>query len=134
MLEELKDHYLAGGYVLLEIHEGQTTMEGVAPSLPGTIIAVDKGFLEDYAIHTEEIPLYTLLNNCPWDTAICIWQKAEMEQKLGFEYRPQLDIPFVFPDGCPGQAIPAFADFLSGLLQDQGYEEASKYLDALFEF
>lgn len=134
MLEELKDHYLAGGYVLLEIPEGQIAIEDATAPSPRTIIAVDKDFLEDYAIYTEETPLDVLLNDYSWETAICIWQKAELESKLGFEYRPQLDIPFVFPDECPSQVMLAFADFLSGLLQDQGYEDASKYLDALFEF
>lgn len=40
---------------------------------------------------------------------------------------------FHFPEFCRGDALYAFADYLSSLLNENGYMDASKYLDALLE-
>ena len=58
---------------------------------------------------------------------------AERAGFLAFSYRPNADSPFHFPEFCCGEALVAFADFLSHLLNENGHIESSKYLDALLE-
>lgn len=58
---------------------------------------------------------------------------AERAGFLAFSYRPNADSPFHFPEFCRGEALVAFADFLSHLLNENGHIESSKYLDALLE-
>ena len=58
---------------------------------------------------------------------------AERAGFLAFSYRPNADSPFHFPEFCRGEALVAFADFLSHLLNENGHIESSRYLDALLE-
>lgn len=130
----LRDNMLAGGYILLSTYATLTDEEAQVlrdtDETPTAVIAVKKDWLEAW-IKPEYATLEEFLNDYTFDTIANLSAEAELEGELAFEYRDGLDDPFLFPKGCSGDAMLAFADFLSGKLQENGHEEASKYLDCL---
>lgn len=123
---------LAGGYILLSTYATLTDEEAKAlrdtDETPTAVIAVKKDWLEAW-IKPEYATLEEFLDDYTFDTIANLSAEAELEGELAFEYRDGLDDPFLFPNGCSGDAMLAFVDFLSGKLQENGHEEASKYLD-----
>lgn len=125
---------LAGGYILLSTYATLPDEEAKAlrdtDETPTAVIAVKKDWLEAW-IKPEYATLEEFLDDYTFDTIANLSADAELNGELAFEYRDGLDDPFLFPKGCSGDAMLAFADFLSGKLQENGHEEASKYLDCL---
>ena len=123
---------LAGGYILVSTYATLTDEEAKAlrdtDETPTAVIAVKKDWLEAW-IKPEYATLEEFLDDYTFDTIANLSAEAELEGELAFEYRDGLDDPFLFPNGCSGDAMLAFVDFLSGKLQENGHEEASKYLD-----
>lgn len=130
-----RDNTLAGEYILVSTYATLTDEEAKAlrdtDETPTAVIAVKKDWLEEW-IKSEYATLEEFLGDYTFDTIANLSAEAELNGKLAFEYRDGLDDPFLFPNGCSGDALLAFADFLSGKLQENGHEEASKYLDCLF--
>ena len=131
----LRDNMLAGGYILLSTYATLTDEEAQVlrdtDETPMAVIAVKKDWLEAW-IKPEYATLEEFLNDYTFDTIANLSAEAELNDTLAFEYRDDLDDPFLFPRSCSGDALLAFADFLSGKLQENGHTEASKYLDCLF--
>ena len=127
-----QDNTLAGGYILLSTYATLPDEEAKAlrdtDETPTAVIAVKKDWLEAW-IKPEYATLEEFLDDYTFDTIANLSAEAELEGELAFEYRDGLDDPFLFPKGCSGDAMLAFVDFLSGKLQENGHEEASKYLD-----
>jgi hypothetical protein len=132
-----RDNRLAGGYILLSTYATLTDEEAMAlrdtDETPEAVIAIKEQFLEEW-IKPEYSSLDEFLGEYTFDTIAGLSAEAELHGVLAFEYREDLDDPFLFPATCPGDAMLAFADFLSGKLQENCYTEASKYLDCLFSF
>lgn len=129
-----RDNFLAGGYVLLETHAALSDEEANAlkdtDEVPTAYIAVKEDYLREY-IHEEFSNLEEFLDEYTYDTIEDLEAMAELNRALAFTYRADADTCFDFPEVCQGGAMLAFADFLSGKLQDEGHEEASKFLDCM---
>jgi len=146
-LEELRDtvqkkpaskgNRLAGGYILLSTYATLSDEEARAlrdtDETPTAVIAVKEDFLREW-IKPEYGSLEEFLGDYTFDTAVELSATAELNGALAFEYRCGLDDPFLFASNLDKDAILAYSDFLSGKLQENGHEEASKYLDCLFSF
>ena len=132
-----QDNDLAGGYILISTYATLTDEEARAlrdtDETPTAVIAVKKDWLEDW-IKPEYATLEEFLDDYTFDTIATLSAEAELNGALAFEYRDGLDDPFLFPASCAGDAMLAFADFLSGKLQEAGHSESSKFLDCLFSF
>ncbi len=132
-----RDNRLAGGYILLSTYATLTDEEAMAlrdtDETPEAVIAIKEQFLEEW-IKPEYSSPDEFLGEYTFDTIAGLSAEAELHGVLAFEYREDLDDPFLFPATCPDDAMLAFADFLSGKLQENCYTEASKYLDCLFSF
>lgn len=133
--DAIRGNTLAGGYILLSTYATLTDEEAKvlrdADETPTAVIAVKKDWLEAW-IKPEYATLEEFLDDYTFDTIANLSAEAELNDELAFEYRDGLDDPFLFPNGCSGDALLAFADFLSGKLQENGHTEASKYLDCMF--
>lgn len=134
------DNNLAGGYILLAAYANLTDEEFAAEKdndeTPVAFIAVKETFLMNW-IDNLSSPGYRdiddFLDSYTYDDIIGLEETAALQDALAFSYRPSLDRKFDFPAACEGEAMLAFADFISGKLQDNGFENASKYLDCLLD-
>jgi len=115
---------LAGDYILLMTHTTLTDKKAAgknSDNAPLTYIAVKRDWFEQWGM------TYTARDTDTMRT------QAELDGALAFVYCADYDDSFQFPTKCEGNAMLAFADFLSGRLQENGHEDASKYIDALLE-
>ena len=100
---------------------------------PLAVVSVAREYLERWILCSDFRSLDEFLSTFTYDIVEVLAADAERAGFLAFYYRPNLDQHFKFPEFCRGDALEAFADFLSSLLNDNGYIDASKYLDALME-
>lgn len=133
-----RDGYLAGGYVLLHTRAILDDEEAEAlkgpDETPLAQIAVKRDWLERWLADSEYNSIDAFLNAYTAEDIGELRTQAVFEGAVAFIYGEEADDLFKFPAKCDTNAMLAFADFLSGRLQENGYEDASKYLDALFEF
>lgn len=129
-----RHNFLAGGYVLLETYALLSDEEAKAlkdtDEVPTAYIAVKEDYLREY-VREEFTDLETFFNEYTYDTIEGLEAMATLNGALAFTYRADADVCFDFPAECPGGAMLAFVDFLSGKLEDEGHEEASKFLDCM---
>lgn len=97
------------------------------------IISVAREYLRWWILCSEFESLEEIQRIVSFTTLEALASCAERAGFLAFSYRPNTDSPFHFPEFCRGEALVAFADFLSHLLNENGHVDASKYLDALLE-
>ena len=130
----MRDNMLAGGYVLVSTYATLSDEEAKAlrdtDETPTAVIAVRKDFLEEW-IKPEYVSLEDFFGDYTYDTIEGLMGEAILHGAFAFEYRDGLDDPFIFGYGLDENAMLAYTDFLSGKLQENGLEEASKYLDCL---
>lgn len=128
---------LAGGYVLLTAYTRLYPKErDSALSLrerPTSLIAVAREYLDRWVLCSEFTSLESMLQNYTCESIEGLADSAERAGFLAFEYRMTLDTVFRFPELCRGQAMLAFADYLSNMLQKRGHSAASKYVDATLD-
>lgn len=91
-------------------------------------IVLDGKWLEDN-LATNDIALDDFLKTYTSDSVDGILGEAIMEGGLLFIYRPNSDEPFECMDDMKWK-FHAFADTISQVLNDNHFEDASKYLDA----
>lgn len=131
---DLRDNTLAGGYILVSTYATLSDEEAKAlrdtDETPTAVIAVKKDFLEEW-IKPEYASLEEFFGDYTYDTIDGLMGEAILHGAFAFEYRDGLDDPFIFGYGLDENAMLAYTDFLSGKLQENGLEEASKYLDCL---
>lgn len=133
-----KDHTsqeLVGGYVLISTYASSLSEAAESESQcederPTAVLAIKKEFLESWG-KPEFSSLKELLDTYTYDDIETLASDAAQAGALGFEYRFSTEPAFSFPNTCTGEAMTAFADYLSGKLQENGHTEASKYLDCL---
>ena len=129
-----RDNRLAGGYILLSTYATLTDDEAKAlrdtDEMPTAVIAIKEAYLREW-IKPEYSSLEEFLDDYTFDTIASLSAEAELHGVLAFEYREGLDDPFVFGSSFGKDAVLAYTDFLSGKLQENGHEAASKYLDCL---
>lgn len=132
---DLRDNTLAGGYILVSTYATLSDEEAKAlrdtDETPTAVIAVKKDFLEEW-IKPEYTSLEEFFGDYTYDAIEGLMGAAILHNAFAFEYRDGLDDPLIFGGGLDGDAVLAYTDFLSGKLQENGHEEASKYLDCLF--
>jgi hypothetical protein len=130
----MRDNMLAGGYVLVSTYATLSDEEAKAlrddDETPTAVIAIKKDFLEEW-IKPEYASLEDFFGDYTYDTIEGLMGEAILHGAFAFEYRDGLDDPFIFGYGLDENAMLAYTDFLSGKLQENGLEEASKYLDCL---
>ena len=100
---------------------------------PLAVVAVAQEYIERWVLCSDYKSLDDFLDTSTCDVVEILAAQAERAGFLAFTYRPSLEPNFKFPEFCRGGALAAFADYLSSLLNENGYVEASKYLDALLE-
>ena len=135
---DLRNNTLAGGYILVSTYATLSDEEAKAlrdtDETPTAVIAVKKDFLEEW-IKPEYASLEEFFGDYTYDTIdglMGLMSAAILHNAFAFEYRDGLDDPFIFGGSLDEDAVLAYTDFLSGKLQENGHEEASKYLDCLF--
>jgi len=96
-------------------------------------LIIKKEWLELYvAQETEYASLDEFFSDYIYDTIEDLEWKAEQARALAFVYRPTLNERFHFVD-THNHAFLAFADFISGLLHERGYIDASRALDRIMD-
>ena len=90
--------------------------------------------LAEFAREEDWPSLETFMKEYTHDDAEGLEDEARWKDALAFVYGgPLLDNePFPFLALSDANAVMAYTDFLSGMLQEQGHEEASKAIDCLF--
>lgn len=133
--EPPKDNFLAGGYVLLTTYASVRfdTLADNSDETPTAVIAVEKDYLTSFAINEGFDSLQEFLDEYIYDSVPLLANLAEAMDALGFAYAESADKQFYFPETNKGSAMLAFADFLSGKLQEQDFEDASKAIDAMLD-
>lgn len=132
-----RDDFLAGNYVLLYgraiLDDDRVEAFKDSDALPLAQFAVKRDWLERWLADSEYTSINAFLNGYTTKDTNELQAQAIFEDAVAFIYCKDIDEPFEFPTKCDGSAMLAFADFLSKCLQENGHEDASKYLDALLE-
>ena len=133
--EEPMYRTLAGWYCLVtaRAHLSDDEFKALSGEYPMVTLAVEQSYLLDYINGLGYSSLSEFFSEYTSEDTDGLEGNAELNHALGFVHAPESDEPFRFPDKVSGQAMLAFADFLSGMLQDAGYEDASKHLDCLLD-
>lgn len=138
MATDLHSARLAGGYVAVTAHASYDllTRAGMENEneVPTVILAVREDVLAEFAREEDWPSLETFMKEYASDDTESLEDEARWKDALAFVYGgPLLDNdPFPFLALADNNAILAYTDFLSGMLQDQGHEAASKAIDCLF--
>lgn len=128
---------LAGGYIWLvtyaTLNDEEAKAENGGDDVPTAAIAVKETFLrefikEDYGDADDAVDRF--LAEYTYDDLMDAAPMAILEGALAFEHRSGYDGTFLFPCPLDKDAVMAYTDYLSGLLAENGFGEASKYLDA----
>lgn len=132
------ESFLAGGYILLPTYavlsdeEYEETKDW--DETPIEYVAIQTDYLLNRLKAMGYLDLTDFLCNYTYDDVDGFIDDAAKHNAVAFEYRPALDEKFRFPKTCKGDAMYALLDFVSGHLQENGFESASKYLDCWLEF
>lgn len=125
---------LAGGYVLVSTYASLSDAEAAlledSDETPVAVIAVKEDFLASY-VHEEFGSLEEFFGDYTYDSIMGLEADAELAGALAFSYSDRTKKRFAFPASAPSGAFLAYIDFLSGKLQEQGYQRASEFLDGL---
>ena len=138
MATDLQSARLAGGYVTVTAYASYNLLERALmeneDEVPIVILAVREDFLTEFARKEDWPSLDVFMKEYTYDATEGLEDKARRKDALAFVYSGSLldDEPFPFLGLTDPNAVLAYTDFLSGMLQDQGYEEASKAIDCLF--
>ncbi len=131
--EGLSDPFLAGGYILLTTYavlsdeEYEETKDW--DETPIEYAAIQTDYLLNRLKAMGYLDLTDFFCNYTYDDVDGFIDDAAKHNAVAFEYRPALDEKFRFPETCKGDAMRALLDFVSGHLQESGFEAASKYMD-----
>ena len=138
MATDLQSARLAGGYVAVTAHASYDLLARAGmeneDEVPTVILAVREDVLVEFAREEDWPSLETFMKEYACDDTESLEDEARWKDALAFVYGgPLLDNdPFPFLALADNNAILAYTDFLSGMLQDQGHEAASKAIDCLF--
>lgn len=138
MATDLQSARLAGGYVAVTAHASYDLLARAGmeneDEVPTVILVVREDVLAEFAREEDWPSLETFMKEYASDDTESLEDEARWKDALAFVYGgPLLDNdPFPFLALADNNAILAYTDFLSGMLQDQGHEAASKAIDCLF--
>lgn len=138
MASDLQSVRLAGGYVAVTAHASYDLLARACKENEDeahtVILAVREDVLAEFAREEDWPSLETFMKEYTHDDAEGLEDEARWKDALAFVYGgPLLDNePFPFLALSDANAVMAYTDFLSGMLQEQGHEEASKAIDCLF--
>lgn len=134
------DNALAGGYILLPTYavlkDNDEAMLKETDETPVMYFAIQKGsFLRYLRVENEndaEAAMAHWLGEFTYDESQILYEFGLSEGAVAFSWCEYLDAPFHAINIADQNAIAATVDLLSGKLQENGYTEASKYLDVMF--
>lgn len=111
------ENVLNGGFILVSSYADMTDEESRAlkdnDEWPECLLAIKISYLRDY-IKDDFDSLEQFFSEYTFDATDRLFYGAIDSNAAAFEYRPDFpDKPFLLPDSCGGEAILAFADFMS---------------------
>ena len=121
-------------YTLLDYVESEQWKE--KDEQPISTLLIEYKFLCEWINeHTPFNSLYDFYSEYTYDTVgVLLRTMAYASGSLALEFRPSMDRKFVFNNKASVKSYNILIAFITGLLQENGHEEASKYLDCLMEF
>ncbi len=135
--EKIDETILSGGYILLTTYAMLSAEEYEETEdwdeTPITYVAIKFEYLLNNLKELKYFDLSDLLYNYTYDDLEYFAIEAMSDHAVAFMYRPSLDKKFRFPVTCKRSAMYALLDFVSGHLQENGFESASKYIDCWLE-
>lgn len=135
--EKIDETMLAGGYILLTTYATLSAEEYEETQdwdeTPTAHVAIKLEYLLNRLKEMKYFDLSDFLYNYTYDDLVFFAAQAMLDHAVAFEYRPSLDEKFSFPETCEKNAMYALLDFVSGHLQENGFEAASKYMDSWLE-
>lgn len=134
------DNSLAGGYILIPTYavldDKDASMLKGNDEVPVMYFAILKDailrYLHDESEQGAESAVDHWLNEFDYEESQALYAFGLLEGAVAFSWCEYLDEPFHAINITDQNAIAATVDLLSGKLQESGYTEASKYLDAMF--
>lgn len=134
------DNNLAGGYILIPTYAVLDDKDAAVlkddDETPVMYFAIQRDAILRY-LHDESgddagSTVDHWLNEFDYDESQALYGFGLLEGAVAFSWCEYLDDPFHVINITDQNAIAAAVDLLSGKLQENGYTEASKFLDAMF--